>query len=96
MIEKESLPDFTSGTISVDKTPVQMSSVVHTLKKGVYIHVGASPAAALVSIGQTAAEAAAGFVTPAGATSPMLYIDDLSKFWIVSTENGTTVSWIAF
>jgi len=96
MIEKESLPDFTSGTLTIGATPVKMSGVSHPLKKGVYIRVGAEPEGALVSIGQTSLNAADGFIIPAGQTSPMLYIDDLQKFWLVSTEADTPVTWIAF
>jgi len=96
MIEKESLPDFATGTITVGTTPARMSSVSHSLKKGVYIRVGAAPEDALVSIGQTELDAGDGFIIPAGQTSPMLYIDDLRKLWLVSTEAGTPITWIAF
>lgn len=95
-IEKESLPDFWTGTIVVGTSPVQFSAVEHKVRKGVYLRVGTTVADALISIGKTATEAATGFSVAIGVTSPLLYIDDLSKLWIVSNKASTPVSWIAF
>lgn len=95
-IEKESLPDFWSGTITVGLTAVQLSSVKHEIRKGVYLRVGAAPADSLVSVGKTPTDAAIGFIVPAGGTSPMLFVEDLNKVWLVSTKLATPVTWIAF
>lgn len=96
-IEKESLPDFWTGTITVGTgTAVQLSSAKHEIRKGVYLRVGAVPADALLSVGKTALDAANGFIIPFGETSPMLYVDDLSKLWLISTKDNTPVTWIAF
>jgi len=95
-IEKESLPDFWTGTITVGLTAVRLSSVKHEIRKGVYLRVGTLPAGALVSIGKTETDADTGFIVPAGETSPMIYGDDLSKVWLISTEADTPVTWIAF
>lgn len=95
-IEKESLPDFWTGAAVISTTPVQLSSVIHIVRKGVYIRVGVLPTEALVSVGKTTNVANDGFIISAGQTSPMLYIDDLSKVWLHSTEAATPITWIAF
>jgi len=94
-IEKESLPEFASGTVVVGNSPVQIQAASLSLRKGVYLRIG-SPSAALVSIGVNAVKAGAGFIVKSGETSPMLYVDDLNKLWLVSTEINTGVTWIAF
>lgn len=94
-IERESLSEFASGTVTVGATPVQIQAASLLLRKGVYLRVSATPAG-LVSIGVNAVKAGAGFIVKYGETSPMLYIDDLNKFWLVSTLADTVVTWIAF
>jgi hypothetical protein len=95
-IDKESLPDFWTGAITVGKTPVQLSSASQPIRKGIHIRVGTLPAGALLSIGCTNAVGTIGFIVPAGETSPLLYVDDLSKLWLVSSEDNTPITWIAF
>lgn len=94
-IEKESLSDFWTGTITVGTSAMKLSSVKREIRKGVYLRVGATPTDALLSIGKTVTDAATGFIVPAGETSPLLYVDDLSKLWLVSTKAGTLVTWFA-
>jgi len=95
-IDKESLPDFWTGAAVIGKTPVQLNAGSQPLRKGIYIRVGTLPAGALVSIGSTQATGTVGFIVPAGETSPLLCIDDVSKLWLVSSEDNTPVTWIAF
>jgi len=95
-IDKESLPDFWTGVGTVSKTPAKLSDASQPIRKGIYIRVGTLPAGALLSIGSTQAVGTIGFVVPAGETSPLLYIDDVSKLWVVSTEDNTPFTWIAF
>lgn len=92
-IERESLPEFKSGAFSVTATPAQIQAASLPLRKGVYLQVALGGGD--VMIGTTAANAANGFVVKAGTVSPMLYIDDLNKLWVVS---GTTaaLTWIVF
>lgn len=94
-IEKESLSEFYSGTVTVGTSPVQIQAASLPLRKGVHLRVSATPAG-LVSIGVNAAKAGAGFIVKNGETSPLLYVDDLNKLWLVSTLADTIVTWIAF
>jgi len=94
-IEKESLSEFYSGTVTVSGTPVQIQAASLPLRKGVYLRVNELPAG-LVSIGVNAAKAATGFTVKYGETSPLLYVDDLNKLWLRSSVPSTIVTWIAF
>jgi hypothetical protein len=89
-IDKESLSEFGTNNVTVGTTPMQMQSL--PLRKGVYLTVGGTTAT--VTLGKTTT--CNGFEIKAGETSPMLFIDDLSKLFLVSTEEGTTVTWIGF
>ena len=93
-IDRESLPEFWTGRVSVGTTPVQIQAASLPLRKGLYLKVDETIAAAIVSLGKTTS--ATGFAIKAGQMSPMLFIDDLNKLWLVSTDAATVVTWIAF
>lgn len=95
-IDREALSDFWTGTITVGRTAAKLSVVKHEIRKGIYLQVGKKPKGAVVSVGKTKTDAAIGFVISAGETSPLFYIDDLSKLWIISTKANTPITWIAF
>jgi hypothetical protein len=93
-IDRESLPDFWTGRVTVGTTPVQIQAASLPLRKGLYLKIDETIAAAIVSLGKTAS--VLGFAIKAGQASPMLFVDDLNKLWLVSTDAGTIVTWIAF
>ena len=93
-IEKESLPEFKSGTVAVTTTPVQLQAASLPLRKGVYLQVPSGGGD--VSIGINSAMASTGFLVKAGTVSPMLYIDDLNKLWLVSSSESVSITWMAF
>lgn len=93
-IEKESLPEFKSGSVAVTGTPAQIQSASLPLRKGVYLQVAADGGD--IMLGVNGAVAATGFVVKAGTTSPLLYVDDLNKLWAVSSVGSVAVTWMAF
>lgn len=93
-IEKESLPEFQSGTASVTTAAAQIQSASLPLRKGVYLQVPSGGGD--ISVGINGVCAATGFVVPAGTISPMLYVDDLNKLWVKSSSGVVAVTWMAF
>jgi hypothetical protein len=90
-IGKESIAQWFSGNGTVGTTPKQLSAN----RQNIYKHVRVRCHSGVITIGDSALRAAAGFIISAGDLSPPIPIDDLSKVWIVGSEAGCTYSWCA-
>ena len=91
----EALNEWCAGNGTVGTSPAQIFPSTKNVVK--YIIVRANKAnTGTISIGPTSAQADAGFILGNGDTSPPIYINDLSKVWLVGSDVSQAFSWIAF
>ena len=93
-IGKESMTEWSAGNGSVGTVPAQLVAMPFPVRKHVIVRAN-SGNSATISIGPTSAQCDAGFILAAGATSPPIHIDDLSKVWLVGSASGQAFSWLA-
>lgn len=91
-IGKESLAEFAtgSGTIgtAADKLPGR------EVRKHVVVRANGGNGN-VVMVGHSADAVANGFILSAGQMTPPIYIDDLSKIWVLGGAASQGYSWIA-
>ncbi len=93
-IAKQSVPEWLAGNGSVGTAPTQIIAMPFPVKKSVIVRANAGNSGT-ISIGPTSAQADAGFILAAGATSPPIHIDDLSKVWLIGSASGQNYSWLS-
>lgn len=93
-IGRESLAEWSSGHGTVDQTPVQLFAGVFEVRKYVIVRANAANTGT-ISLGNSAIRADAGFILAAGETSPKIYIDDLSKVWLIGSADSQNYSWLS-
>lgn len=91
-IGKESLADFAAGDGIVGTAAAQLPG--RTVVKHVVVRANGGNSN-VVMVGNSAAQAAIGFVLAAGEQTPPIYIDDLSKIWVIGGAATQGYSWIA-
>jgi hypothetical protein len=91
-IVNEAVPEFMSGSGTIGQTPQALGT--GTVRKFVVIRATGTNTNG-IAIGITAANAINGFVLGKGETSPPIYVDDLSKVFIVGGAADQGYSWIA-
>lgn len=92
-IAKESLADFFAGNGTVGTAPAQLIGMALELKK--HVVVGAdSTNTNTVTVGSSSAQAGNGFVLRAGEKTPLIFVDDASKVWVVGGASGQKYNWV--
>jgi len=93
-IDRESLAEFRTGSGTVGTEVVRLSEIGREVKKYVMLRANGANTS-VIMIGHSPASVADGFILSAGQQSPPLYIDDLSKVYIVGGAADQGYSWIA-
>jgi hypothetical protein len=93
-IGKEAMPAFMAGNGTVGMTPAQLSTMTLEVRKHVVVRAS-SDNGSTVAVGSAAALAANGFILAAGEQTPPIYVDDLSKIWVVGGDADQEFNWIA-
>lgn len=93
-VDRMSQPIFRGGNGTVGTDAVALYPVSCPISKHVVITAG-SGNSNVIRIGNSAANAANGFILSAGEKSPPIYVDDLAKVFVVGGAAGQNYSWIA-
>lgn len=90
---KESVASFAAGDGTVGtSSAVQLPG--RTVLKHVVVRANGGNTN-IVMVGHSEATVAAGFVLAAGEETPPIYVDDLSKIWVLGGAASQGFSWIA-
>ncbi|HEX3657057.1 MAG TPA: hypothetical protein VHV55_14685 [Pirellulales bacterium] len=92
-ISDEAMPEFQAGNGTVGETAAQLFDSTFAVHKHVVVHADDANSGT-ISIGNSAARASSGFILKAGDTSPPIYIDDLSKIWLIGSAASQNFSWL--
>jgi hypothetical protein len=91
----ESLPEWCAGNGTVGTAPAQIFPSAKNVVKYIVVRANAGNSGT-ISLGPAPAQADAGFILAAGDTSPRIYVNDLSKVWLVGSDAAQAFSWMAF
>jgi hypothetical protein len=92
-VAKESVSSWNAGNGSVGETPAQLSDTSFEVRKHVVIRADAGNSGT-ITVGPNAGGVSAGFILAAGEQTPPIYVDDLSKVWLVGSASGQNYSFI--
>jgi hypothetical protein len=93
-IDRESQAEFRTGSGTVGTDVVRLSEIGREVKKYVMLRANGANTS-VIMIGHSAAGVADGFILSAGQQSPPIFVDTLSKVYIVGGAAGQGYSWIA-
>jgi len=85
-------PIFTAGCGTVDQTPQPLGEAA--IPKNLVLRANGSNSG-IISIGNSAENAAEGYILGKGEITPPIFVDNLSKVFVVGSANGQGYSWIA-
>jgi hypothetical protein len=92
-VAKESVAGFNAGNGTVGTSPQALVTSPWTVQK--HVVVRADPAnTGTVKVGPNLGSASAGFVLPAGQETPPIYVDDLSKVFVIGSAAGQNYSFV--
>lgn len=92
-IAKEAISTFAAGDGTIGLTPTQLTPGGQVNKHVVVRANGGN--SNVIMVGPSAAAVGAGFVLAAGNQTPPIYVDDLSKVWLLGGAAAQGYSWIA-
>jgi hypothetical protein len=92
-IGDETMPEWQAGNGTIGETAGQIFNSAFAVHKHVVIRAD-SANSGTITLGNSAIRASAGFILKAGDTSPPIYIDDLSKVWLIGSASGQNYSWL--
>lgn len=94
-IGRETNPDgFRAGHGTVGTSAAQLSTIQFPVLKNVVVRAAAGNSGT-ISVNSASATATNGFVLAAGEQTPLIYVDDVSKIWLIGSGSGQDYSWIA-
>jgi len=93
-IDRESQAEFRTGSGTVGTDVARLSEISREVKKYVMLRANGANTS-VIMIGHSAASAVDGFILSASQQSPPLYVNDLSKVFIVGGAADQGYSWIA-
>ncbi len=91
-IGKEAVATFAAGDGTVGTAAAQLPG--GAVLKHVVVRANAGNSN-VIMVGQSAAAVPNGFVLAAGEQTPPIYVDDLSKVWLLGGAASQGFSWIA-
>jgi hypothetical protein len=91
-IGKEAVPEFATGNGTIGTSADHLPQ--HAVRKHVVVRANGGNAN-IVQVGHSADAVANGFILSAGQMTPPIYIDDLSKVWVLGGAASQGYSWIA-
>ncbi len=91
-IGKESLATFAAGDGTVGLSAAQLPG--REVLKHVVVRANGGNAN-VIMVGHSADAVGTGFILSAGQMTPPIYVDDLSKIWVVGGAASQGFSWIA-
>lgn len=92
-IAQESVGGFNAGSDTIGTSP-QPLAAPYPVKKHVVVRANGANASVVI-VGPTEESAASGFILSAGQQTPPIYVDNVSKVFVVGGAANQGYSWIS-